>query len=88
MGDTLDINLFRCIELIDSKFSLLALLGNLLKQWISIFVSELLMLHVFSLSHDKIVLQIIFITLCTNSPYLTLPLFSIRFSRLFESWVY
>ena len=50
-------NLFRRFELIDSKFSLLALLGNVLKQGILIFVSELLMK--FSLSHNKIVLKII-----------------------------
>ena len=69
MGNTLDINLFRLIEMRDSKGNLRIGFQLLIK---------------YSLSHNKIVLQIIFITLCTISPYLTLPLFSMRLSRLFE----
>ena len=51
-------------------FRLRALLGNLLKQWISLLIK-------FSLSHNKIVLQIIIyrITVYTISSYLTLPFF-------------
>ena len=74
MGDTLDIYLFRLVELID------AFLETYLRSGFQLLIK-------FSLSHNKIVLQIIFITLCMISLYLTLPLFSIRLSRLFESWV-
>ena len=57
-----------------------AFLGNLLKQWISI-IDEILTNTQQNCSANH------FITLCTIFPYLTLPLFSIRFSKLFESWV-